>query len=169
LSVRRSAFDALAAPHLPAAWRLARWLLRSESDAQDALQEACVRAWRFADGFSGRNPRAWFLQIVRNACWSWLERRVETRTEEWGEHDVAAGETPEAALIRAADAKRITAAVESLSPELREAFVLREIEGLSYKEIAEVAGIPIGTVMSRLSRGRDRLQRHLADGEEGPR
>jgi len=138
-------FERTIGPHMGAAYNLARWLLRESADAEDVLQEAFMRAFRYFDTFHGERARSWLLAIVRNTCWSFIARRGEQ------------GE--------AFDDERDSAAVIPLQltpePEVREAFVLRELEGMSYKEIADVTGAPIGTVMSRLSRARRELQARL--------
>jgi len=150
-------------PHLAAAYNLARWLTRNEHDAQDVVQEAYLRALRAFDGYRGGDPRAWVLSIVRNTSYTWLQRRGALSAGAADDpaevpDDPAAG--PEAHAIRRADAQLLRGALEDLPLEFREALVLRELEGLSYKEIADITGVPLGTVMSRLSRGRKQLQ-HL--------
>jgi RNA polymerase sigma-70 factor (ECF subfamily) len=150
------------APHLGAAFQLARWLTRSESDAADVVQEAWLRAHKFADGFSGGNARGWFLAVVRNTCWSWLQRNRQPAPPPPPDDPPAQAPTPEAELLRKIDGAALKSAIEGLSPEFREAFVLRELEGLSYKEIADACDIPMGTVMSRLSRARAELRRRLS-------
>jgi len=159
------AFDQAVLPHLDAAYNLARWLTRNNQDAEDVTQEACLRAFKYWKGFSGRDSRSWLLAIVRNTFYSWLRQRSDqpVLTED-GEMDDTAGSSPdpESALIRNVDRNTLRAALEDLAVEFREAIVLREMEGLSYKEIADIAGIPIGTVMSRLARARRRLQIYLA-------
>jgi RNA polymerase sigma factor (sigma-70 family) len=159
------AFDQAVLPHLDAAYNLARWLTRNNQDAEDVTQEACLRAFKYWKGFSGRDSRSWLLAIVRNTFYSWLRQRSDqpVLTED-GEMDDTAGRTPdpESALIRNVDRNTLRAALEDLAVEFREAIVLREMEGLSYKEIADIAGVPIGTVMSRLARARKRLQIYLA-------
>jgi RNA polymerase sigma-70 factor (ECF subfamily) len=149
-------------PHLGAAYNLARWLTRNEHDADDLVQEAYLRAFRSFDGYRGGDPRAWMLRIVRNACYTWLAGRrndpahapaVDDPDEL--EDDAAGG--PEAATIRASDALAVQRALTALPAEFREVVVLRELEDCSYKEIAEIVGVPLGTVMSRLSRGRKQL------------
>ena len=148
---------------------LARWLLRNDHDAEDVAQEAMVRAFRFFDGFSGPSPRVWLLTVVRNAAFTFLQQhRARELAVEFDEvvHSQPAEardpETPEVLLLRSAQQRLLGDAVEALPVEFREVFVLRELEGLSYKEIADVARVPIGTVMSRLSRARRRLQTTLA-------
>jgi RNA polymerase sigma-70 factor, ECF subfamily len=167
-----AAFTSTVAPHLRAAYGLARWLLGNDHDAEDAAQDAYMRAFRHFDGWNGTNARAWLLMIVRRCCYTLLAR---TRPAEVGvfdeetAHPEAPGQPddPERAALRADDARLLNRAVAALPVEYREVFVLRELEGLSYREIADVAGIPIGTVMSRLSRARAELQRSLrAKGEK---
>lgn len=153
-------FETLVLPHLDAAFNLARWLLRSGTDAEDAAQEAMLRAYRFFHGFRGGDVRAWLLQIVRNTCFTWMEKNRHGKdTSEFDEalHGPI-GPTPESLAIAADNRGRLTQALESLPSRFREVIVLREIEGCSYKEIATVTSIPIGTVMSTLSRARRQLQ-----------
>lgn len=158
-------FELLLMPHLNAGYNLARWLTRSEHDAEDLVQEAYVRALRSFDGYRGGDPRAWLLSIVRNTCYTWLRQRHahldDTAAADSADvaDDPAAG--PEAQVIRHSDGALLRRALEDLPVEFREALVLRELEGLSYKEIADVAGVPLGTVMSRLSRARTQLQHAL--------
>lgn len=158
-------FETVVLPHLDAAFNLARWILRSGADAEDASQEALLRAYRFFDGFHGGDVRAWLLQIVRNTCFTWLEknRRMNDMTEFDEELHVPPGPTPESLAIAADSRGRLTHALESLPPRYREVIVLRELEGCSYKEISTITSIPIGTVMSRVSRARRQLQVALAD------
>jgi RNA polymerase sigma factor (sigma-70 family) len=157
-------FEALVLPHLDAAFNLARWLLRSPSDAEDAAQEAMLRAYRFFSGFHGGDVRAWLLQIVRNTCYSSLEKsRFAQSTAEFDEElHSQPGPSPEALAIAGDERRRLARALESLPPRFREVIVLRELEGCSYKEIATITSIPIGTVMSTLSRARRQLQMTLA-------
>jgi RNA polymerase sigma-70 factor, ECF subfamily len=166
------AFNAAVAPHLRAAYGLARWLLGNDHDAEDAAQDAYVRAFRHFDGWNGTNPRAWLLTIVRRCCYTFLERTRPADVAAFDEeaHPDVPGQPddPERAALRADDARLLNRAVAALPVEFREAFVLRELEGLSYREIADVAGIPIGTVMSRLSRARAELQRALRAKGETP-
>jgi RNA polymerase sigma-70 factor (ECF subfamily) len=160
-------------PHLTAGYNLARGLLRNDHDAEDVAQEAIVRAFRFFDGFRGDDPRTWLLTVVRNAAYTFLQknraRELGAEFDEVKHSDAAAlgrvAETPEVLVLRSALQRRLNEAVERLPLEFREVFVLRELEGLSYKEIAGVASIPIGTVMSRLSRARRQLQAALGQLE----
>ena len=156
-------------PHLDAAYNLARWLMRDDHEAQDAVQDACVRALRFFSGYRGGDGRVWLLSIVRNTCFSRLRsgrpRQGDTEFDEQshGIDDHVAN--PETLLLRSRDEAAVRRALDALPAEFREVIVMRELEGLSYKEIADVAGLPIGTVMSRLARARKRLAHELA-GEE---
>lgn len=158
-------------PHLDAAHNLARHLLRDSHEAEDAVQEAFLRAFRHFEGFRGVDGRAWLLSIVRNTCLTQLRRRrsggekVVFDEELHSEGDEASG--PEADLVRASASASVDEALARLPVEFREALVLRELEGLAYKEIAQVTGAPIGTVMSRLARARRQLQRLLGPEEEG--
>src|SRR5947209_1315644 len=154
-------------PHLQAGYNLARWLLRNDHDAEDVVQEAVVRAFRHFGGFAGSSPRGWLLAVVRNSAYTFLQqkRTRELNVELSEEEEPAAPETPEVLLLRSARIRMLNDAVEALPVEFREIFVLREMEGLSYKEIAGVAGVPIGTVMSRLARARRRLQSLVARRE----
>jgi RNA polymerase sigma factor (sigma-70 family) len=166
-------FQDVVLSHLDAAYNLARWLMRNEHDAEDIVQEACLRAFRSFDGFRGDDARPWLLAIVRNACYSWFaaNRRDQLSTP-YDEQvhggidgvDVfgpGSGLDPEALLARADELRLVNEALEQLPLGFREVVVLRDIEELSYKQIAAVAGIPIGTVMSRLARGRRLLAAHL--------
>ncbi|MCA1825834.1 MAG: sigma-70 family RNA polymerase sigma factor [Myxococcales bacterium] len=165
---RVDSFEAVVLPHLKAGYNLARWLLRNDHDAEDVMQEAIVRAFRFYDGFSGNNPRGWLLTVVRNSAYSFLQqnraRELGTEFDEDLHGEIA--ETPEVLVLRSAQQRLLNQAVEALPVEFREVFVLREMEGLSYKEIADVAGVPIGTVMSRLSRARRNLIAAVARREQ---
>ena len=160
-------FEQAVLPHLGAAYNLARWLTGNDHDAEDLVQESYLRALKFFSGFRGGNSRPWLLTIVRNTCYTWLRRnRMEDLTAELDEdmHAVDfATSNPEAVLLAAARRDLVQRALEDLSPVLREIVILREMEGLSYKEIAEVTAVPIGTVMSRLARARARLEELLAD------
>jgi len=152
--------------HFDAAYNLARWLTQDETGAEDAVQEACLRAFRFFEGQHGPSPKAWFMAVVRNACLDWLkERRRLARDEEYDE-DVhgrgeESGESPDVAAARASESRWLRDCIARLPREYREVLVLRELEELSYKEISAIVEVPLGTVMSRLARGRDLLQQRL--------
>jgi RNA polymerase sigma-70 factor (ECF subfamily) len=155
-------FEQTMVPHLNAAYNLARWLTRNQHDAEDLVQEAYLRAFRFFDGFHGGDGRAWLLAVVRNTCLTWLGRKTGRASAivEFNEQVHGTGgdeENAEEALVKNAKINSLRNCVESLPVEYREIIVMRELEELSYREISEVAGVPIGTVMSRLSRGRVRL------------
>jgi RNA polymerase sigma-70 factor, ECF subfamily len=162
-------FEMLVLPHLDAAFNLARWLLRSRADAEDVAQEALLRAYRFFEGFHGGDARAWLLQIVRNTCYTWLDknRKVKDMTEFNEEVHGQRSPSPETLAIANNDRSRLSEALQCLPPRHREVIVLRELEGCSYKEIASITAIPIGTVMSTLSRARRQLQ--LALGNAVPK
>jgi RNA polymerase sigma-70 factor (ECF subfamily) len=154
-ATRRERFERALLPHLDAAYNLARWLTGSGHEAEDAVQEACLRALEYFEGFRGEDGRAWLLAIVRNTCYDRL-RRTRPTEELLDAADSAAG--PEALQLQAADRALVHRGMERLPAEYREALVLREMEGLSYREIARVAGVPVGTVMSRLARARAGLR-----------
>jgi len=158
-------FEAVALPHLSAAYNLARWLTRDGSDAEDVVQEAYFRAFKSFHGFHGSNGRPWLLAIVRNTCYTWMRqnRAPELLTAPDADlHAITDNHlNPESLLLKEADNELVRQAVEELPPEFREVIILRELEGLSYKQIATVAEIPVGTVMSRLARARNRLQQRL--------
>ena len=164
----RVRFEQLVLPHVDAAFNLARWLLRGRADAEDAAQEAQLRACRFFRGFHGEDARAWLLQIVRNTCHTWLEknRPMELSMEFDEEIHLQASATPETLAISGDDRERLVHALEKLPPRFREVLVLRELEGCSYKEIAAITSIPIGTVMSSLSRARRQLYSVLANSSQ---
>jgi RNA polymerase sigma-70 factor (ECF subfamily) len=155
------AFEETVLPHLDAAFNYARWLTRSDAEAEDVVQDACVRAMRFISSFRDGDARAWFFTIVRNAWYTRVSRRAGTA--EAGVMDRARmdppdeGPDPEAQLLQQHTVARVRSAIDELPPDFREVLVLREIEGMSYKEIAAVLRVPIGTVMSRLARARERL------------
>ena len=159
-------FEALMLPHLDAAHNLAKWLLRSEQDAQDVVQEAYLRAFKSFGGFHGSNGRAWLLKVVRNTSYTLLKKnRAVDLTTTFDEEIHASGHdsaSPATILEHAEDAELIRKAMEELPVESREILTLRQQEGLSYKEIADVAQIPPGTVMSRLARARAKLKECLA-------
>jgi RNA polymerase sigma-70 factor (ECF subfamily) len=153
-------FEQLVLPHVDAAFNLARWLLRRRADAEDVAQEALLRAYRFFRGFHGGDSRAWLLQIVRNTCYTWLEknRPLELSVEFDEALHLQTCPTPETIAIVGDERARLTRALEKLPPRFREVLVLRELEGCSYKEIAAITSIPMGTVMSSLSRARRQLR-----------
>lgn len=150
-------------PHLDAAYNLARWLAGNDHDAADITQEACLRAFRFVGNCRNGDGRAWLLTIVRNTAYSWLKKNRSAAVVAMDNDELAEIEDQSAAadLFRGVDTDAMRAALETLPLEFRETLVLREIEGLSYKEIADVASVPIGTVMSRLARARRQLQGSL--------
>ena len=161
---RRQRFERLMLPHLGAAYNLARWLTRSDCDAEDVVQEAYLRAYRFFDSFHGE-PRPWLLAVVRNTCFTWLKQHARREPAAPFDEAVHGGDvlTPEQLCARKDTQQVLHKALEELPAEFREVVVLRELEGHSYKEIAAIAGIPLGTVMSRLTRARTRLQEFLSD------
>jgi len=156
-------FERIVLPHLDAAYNLARWLAGNDHDAADIAQEACVRAFRFIGGHRGGDARSWLLAIVRNTAFTWLKKNRpqaivsidDAALAEIEDHKIAADS------FFSADKNELRAALAALPLEFREALVLRELEGLSYKEIAEIAEVPVGTVMSRLARARRQLQNHF--------
>lgn len=172
----RHAFETLVLPHLDAGYNLARWLLRDPSAAEDAVQEASMRAFRYIDALRGGDARPWWLGIVRNTCFTMLERQrnapdtVEFDDAEFEAALVAAdraGSDPAALLQRRHTRVQVDAAIRALSPALREVIVLREFEDLEYAEIARIAGVPVGTVMSRLHRAREKLRSVLLPSNLG--
>ena len=160
-------------PHLDAAYNLARWLTGNEHDARDVVQDACLRAYKFFGGFRGGNSRSWLLAIVRNVCYTWLQQNRNRHLTMPYEEEIHSVEddsaNPGLLLMQSSSREHIQQAIEKLPAEFREIVVLREVEGLAYKEIADVANIPIGTVMSRLARARKQLQKSLADAKPGGR
>ncbi len=154
-------------PHMDAAYNLARWLVRDDHDAQDVVQDAYLRAFRFAGGFRGGDPRAWILAIVRNAAFTFLKRKRGSNSAVEFDESIHRGAIEDAGLeadaVRKLDGVMIRDALNELGEEFREVIVMRDIEGLSYKEIADAADLPIGTVMSRLARARGKLARSLKD------
>jgi RNA polymerase sigma-70 factor (ECF subfamily) len=157
-------FDDVVLPHLDAAYRLARWLMANEHDAEDVVQEASLRAFRYFRSFAGGNARAWFLRIVRNVCYGWRGQKMHVVMDVFDEEQHSAAQLttdPEELLLHAAHAVTIEHALRKLPERFRELLVLRELEGLSYQELAEVLGIPMGTVMSGLSRARQAFRRAL--------
>jgi RNA polymerase sigma-70 factor (ECF subfamily) len=171
LTTSAQQFEKAALPHLSAAYNLARWLVRDDHLAQDMVQEACIRGLKYFSSFHGEDIRPWLLSIVRNTCFTWLKSSQNTPDQiEFDEdRDTATFETafggrdidPEAQLLNKQEASRINLAISSLPPVFREVLVLRELEGLSYEDIATVAAIPVGTVMSRLARARSMLRTAL--------
>ena len=161
-------FEAIILPHLDVAYNLARWLTGNETDARDMAQEASLRAFKFFGGFRGGDPRAWLLTIVRNTVYTWLRRQRTAEHVFEDENQLERLEdlsvNPTHLLERNATIEVVRAAIAQLASEFREVVVLRELENFSYKEIADVTGVPIGTVMSRLARGRRELQRILTEG-----
>ncbi len=159
-------FEQVVLPHLDAAYNLARWLTHNDQDAQDVVQEAYLRAFKFFTNFRGGDGRTWLLTIVRNTCYTWLRQNRRDELTPFDEElhnspvDCAVA-NPELLFERSADLQLLKAALAALPLELREVIVLRELEGLAYKEIAHIADIPIGTVMSRLNRARQALQTYL--------
>jgi RNA polymerase sigma factor (sigma-70 family) len=160
-------FSELVLPHLGDAYALARWITGSRADAEDVVQDACLGAFRAIGGFAGDNARPWLLTIVRNTAYTWLRKNrptavlvvedlegVEAAQANTGDPD---RETPETVLIAKADAASLQAAIAALPTSYRETLILRDVQGLSYREISEVTGVPIGTVMSRLARGRNHV------------
>jgi RNA polymerase sigma-70 factor (ECF subfamily) len=159
-------FDQDVLPHLNAAYNLARWLTRNDQDAEDVVQEAYLRAFRYFEGFRGGNARAWLLKIVRNTFHNRLTQsgRLEATTafDEEVHSDRCSSPSPETLLLQSADGQLLRQALEALPLQYRELLILRELEDLSYAEIADAANIPMGTVMSSLSRARERLRKSLA-------
>lgn len=157
-------FEDVVLPHLDAAYRLARWLIRNEQDAEDVVQEASLRAFRYFRTYSGPNGRAWFLRIVRNTCSTWSGHRAKMPTDVFDEEQHSGARLtldPEALLLHATDASLVEETLRSLPDRFRALLMLRELEGLSYQEVADVLGVPMGTVMSGLSRARLAFRRTL--------
>lgn len=151
--------------HLDAAYNLARWLTRDEFGAEDVVQDACLRAFRAFDQLHGPSPKAWLMAIVRNASLDWLRANKHRLAEETYDDEIHGGTdataSPETALLQASQARWVRDCIAALPCDYREVIVLRELEDLSYKEISAIVEVPIGTVMSRLARGRDLLQQHM--------
>jgi RNA polymerase sigma-70 factor (ECF subfamily) len=180
LKARR--FEQVVMPHLDSAYNLARWLTRSDADAQDVVQEACLRAFKYFDGFDGQYANAWLLKIVRNTCFTWMkdnrpaeeavaleDNAEEVDRDKTSMHISASGlgRSPEALLIEKRESQRLGALIGQLPPCYREVLILREMEDMSYRDIAEIVGVPIGTVMSRLARGRQFLQSSWRESQRG--
>lgn len=168
---RLAQFDLLVTPHLSRAYNLARLLVGDSSDAEDLVQEASLRAFRALDGFQGGDSKTWLLVIVRNLCYSFLARRRGSENmvafEEEQHSEGLPTATPEARLLQTTNAEELRRVIQDLPAEFRETLVLRELEELSYREIAEITGVPVGTVMSRLARARQQLRRRLGGKERG--
>jgi len=163
LDAEIGSFDENILPHLDAAHNFARWLVRNSDDAEDVVQEACLRAFRYYGTFRGGSARAWLLRIVRTTSFSWLQknrgRQLETEFDEEIHRSGGEDLNPETLLLQRANTQLVDQAMRQLPGRLREVLVLRELEGFSYKEIADMVGIPLGTVMSTLSRARERWHR----------
>jgi len=159
-------FEEAVLPHLDAAFNLARWLVRNSTDAQDLVQEAYLRAWKGFAGFHGGDGRSWILTIVRNTCYTWLrkhsKRDLTVEFDEGAHTQESSVPNPERVFVENANREMLEQFLQQLPAEFRESIVLRELEGLSYKEISEIAGVPVGTVMSRLARARARLRDCIA-------
>jgi RNA polymerase sigma-70 factor, ECF subfamily len=164
-------FEAAVLPHLDAAYNLARWLTRNEQDAEDVVHEACLRALRFFSGFRGGDARAWLMKIVRNTCYSWLHaNRTLQEATEFDENlfpPDSRSLNPEEVMLQNRNRTLVREALEKIPTNFREVLILREFEGMSYKEIAEITGMPVGTVMSSLSRARGRLRQVLMGLTDG--
>jgi len=162
-----ASFEEAVLPHLDAAYNLAHWLTRNDADAEDVVQESYLRAFKFFGGFRGEDGRPWVLAIVRNTCYTWMQRNrsPELRVPVDDElHEIESKDlNPEALLVQRADTVMVRQALEELPVEFREVLVLRELEEMSYRDIASITDLPLGTVMSRLARGRKRLQLALTN------
>lgn len=166
-----SNFEQAVLPHLDAAYNLARWLMRNEQDAQDVAQEAYLRAFRFFPGFRGIDARAWLLKIVRNTCYTWLHANRPLQDAKEFDENVFLTDScppnPEEVVLQNDNSSLVRKALEKLPPNYREVLILRELEGMSYKEIADITGMPAGTVMSSLSRARGQLRQILTGPMSG--
>ena len=173
-------FEEVVMPRLDSAYNLARWLTRSDADAQDVVQEACLRAFKYFDSFDGQHANAWLLKIVRNTCYTWLKQNrpaeaslalddnldeIDRNATVLESNAAGLGRSPETQLIESRATQQLNALIEKLPAHYREVVILRELEEMSYHEIAEVVGVPIGTVMSRLARGRQVLQAEWRQAE----
>jgi RNA polymerase sigma-70 factor (ECF subfamily) len=168
---RIESFEETVLPHLNAAFNLARWLTRNQHDAEDVVQESYLRALKSFQTFQlGRDGRAWLLKIVRNTCYTWLRKNrpheIAEHFEEGDQDAPVARSNPETLLVAKMNSQLVHKALEQLSIEQRELLILRELEGFSYKEIAEIIAVPLGTVMSRLSRARKELHERLCEGAQ---
>lgn len=158
-NTRLAEFERMFLPHLDAAYNLARWLMRNEQDAEDVVQEAYLRAFKFFESFQGTGGKAWLLAIVRNTCRTGRQSNAGMAEFDEVKHSSAVPDnTAEQVLLKRAEIDGLRACIDALPAEYREVIVLRELEELSYKDIAEAAAVPLGTVMSRLARARTRLQ-----------
>jgi RNA polymerase sigma-70 factor, ECF subfamily len=161
-----SNFEQAVLPHLDAAYNLARWLTRNAQDAEDVAQEAYLRAFRFFPGFRGGEARAWLLKIVRNTCYTWLHANRPLQDAAEFDENVFSPDSrapnPEEAVLQNDSGALVRKALQKLPPHFREVLILRELEGMSYREIADITGMPAGTVMSSLSRARGHLRQVLA-------
>ena len=167
MRVTTASYEDALLPHLDAAYNLARWLTRDEGDAEDVVQEAYLRAFKHFNTFKGGDARPWLLAIVRNTYYTWIERNrlpeMSTPYDEETDSHVSDVPDPETLLLKEADRQIIRRALRKLPAEFREIIVLREFEELSYKQIADVIQVPVGTVMSRLARARKRLAQLVAE------
>jgi RNA polymerase sigma-70 factor (ECF subfamily) len=163
-------FEQLVLPHLDAAYNLARWLVRNPQDAQDIVQESYLRAFKFFSGFQGGDSRAWLLKIVRNTSYTFLEKNKPASLADEFDEKIHATDTGapdvESEMVRNVESRMLREALNALPLNFREILILRELEGMSYKEIAELVEVPMGTVMSSLARGRERLREILLHARE---
>jgi RNA polymerase sigma factor (sigma-70 family) len=166
-----ASFEEAVLPHLDAAYNLAHWLTRNDTDAEDVVQEAYLRAFKFFGGFHGADGRSWLLAIVRNTCYTWMQHNRSPELSvllDDEQHEIESTDlNPEALLVQRADTLMVRRALEELPVEFREVLVLRELEEMSYRDIAGITDLPMGTVMSRLARGRKRLQLALTKQMHG--
>ena len=165
-------FEEAVLPHLNAAYNLAHWLMRNDTDAEDVVQEACLRAFKFFRGFHGVDGRSWLLTIVRNTCYTWMQHNrspelIVSHDDDEQPEIESTDLNPEELLLQKADTLMVRRALEELPVGFREVLVLRELEDMSYREIAGITDLPLGTVMSRLARGRKRLQLALTNQMHG--
>lgn len=170
-AAKRALFEQTIVPHLDSAYNLARWLTRNEQDAEDVVQESYLRAFRFFDGFRGVDGRPWLLAVVRNTCLTWLRQRKGDLSmvafDEAAHAPRAAEPNAESRLIEGSKLASLSECIEALPLEFREVLVMRELEEMSYRQISETSGVPVGTVMSRLSRARKRLLECMTARLEG--